>query len=106
MALTDWTRKGIAHMPIEARMIRLVVKSLKAAGTPVVKVWDSEEWEDTPTRDDVLNAAFNLDECFLYTESGSWVRIVMGNDIDCVVDYTLDLEEALAPVDAYWEKHS
>ena len=95
---------GIAARPVEARLIRKIRKALEAAGTPVVKVWDSEEWVEVTTLRDLYEQAFNLDELYLYTESGSWVRLIMGEGYDLICDHTIDLDDALAPVFKYIEK--
>lgn len=93
--------EAIKASPAEATTIRKVVCALKAAGTPIVKVYDGEEFVNVKTEQDILNEAFNLDWCRLYTEDNSWVFIVMGNEWDALSDYTLDLEDALAPVNEY-----
>lgn len=95
--------RQIESMPAEATVIRKVVKALKDAGTPVVKVWDGEETVSVRTTQDVLNEVFNLDQSWLMTANGSWVLIILGNEWDALSDYTTDLEDALAPVNAYIE---
>ncbi len=96
--MNDWTRKAVEHLPIEARIVRKIVSTLKAAGTPVTKVWDGEEYVPVRTRDAVLDAVFAVDIARLYTADGSWVLIVLGNEWDALADYTLSLEGALVPV--------
>lgn len=91
----------IAARPIEARIVRKVYRALRDAGTPIVAAYDGEEQVPVSTLQDVLNEAFNLDEVYLYTEAGSWVRLTMGEEWDLVCDYTTDLEDALSPVFAY-----
>ena len=96
---------GIAAHPVEARLIRKVRKALKDAGDPIVKVWDREEMTKVSTLRELFEQAFNLDELFLYTQSGSWVRLTMGEGYDVICDYTTDLEVALKPVFDYIEQH-
>ncbi len=96
---------GIAAHPVEARLIRKVRKALEKAGDPIVKVDDREEVTDVVTLRDVYEQAFNLDELFLITKSGSWVRLTMGEGYDVICDYTTDLEVALKPVFDYIEQH-
>lgn len=99
--LNDWAKRAVARRPIEARIVRKVVKALKDAGDPVVQVYDTEEYVDVKTKDEVLNEVFNLDEAYLITKSGGWVRLIMGQDWDTVCDYTMSLDEALEPVMQY-----
>ena len=98
MALTDWTQKQLADHPAEAAVVKAIIDTLHRAGNPVTQVDYFEDRIDTPTRDDVLNIVFDLDESFLITDDGSWVRITLGNEWDCLTDYTVNLEEILQPV--------
>jgi len=98
--------EGIASRPIEARIVRKVVRALKAAGNPVVKVDDGEEHIAVTTERDVLDQAFNLDELHLYTANGGWVFLVMGNEWDVICDYSISLEDALQPVNDYIDKNN
>lgn len=99
--LNDWAKRAVAQRPIEARIVRKVIKALKDAGNPVVQVYDTEEYVDVKTKDEILNEVFNLDEAYLITESGGWVRLTMGQDWDTVCDYTMSLDEVLEPVMQY-----
>lgn len=85
----------IAHRPIEAKIVRKLVKALKDAGDPVVEVFDSEEYNKVTTKREILVQVFNLDESYLITKSGGWVRLIMGQDYDMIADYTVSLEDAL-----------
>jgi hypothetical protein len=87
-----------------ADVVHRVWVAMKAAGDPIVAVFDSEETTKCETEQDLDRLVFNLDECFLIAESGGWVRIVMENGYDCLVDYTLGLEDALTPVNEYIDK--
>lgn len=97
---------GMIHNAAEARIVNKIVKTLKAAGNPVVSVWDGAESTNVKTLRDVQEQVFNLDQCHLYTKSGGWVFIVLGNDWDALTDYTLSLEDALKPVNDYIDKHN
>ena len=99
--LQEYIARQIERRPIEARIIRKIVRALKAAGTPVVETWDGDETVKVRTEREVLEVAFNLDEVRLYTEDGGWVFLVMGQDWDTLTDYTMDLDEALVPVNDY-----
>lgn len=95
-----------AANPVEARIVHKVWKALKAADNRVVSVFDGEETTHVDTMAEMDAVVFNLDECYLYARTGGWVRIVLGNEWDCLVDYTLNLEDALAPVNEYIDKHN
>jgi len=97
MDLKAFIAEAIKNNPVEAQIVRKVIKALTDAGTPVVQVFDGEETEKVKTTQDILDIVFNLDEAWLETESG-WVRLTMGNEWDTICDYTLNLEEALKPV--------
>lgn len=95
--------RGIANNPIEADILTRTVEALAAAGTPVTSVYDTDE--DVPVTDlrSIQEQVFNLDEAYLRTANGSWVRFIMGNEEDVICDYTVDLEAALQPVNDYIE---
>lgn len=104
MNLQDFIAKQIAARPLEATLVRKIVRALKAAGDPIVKIYDGEEFVKVKTEQDVLNEAFNLDGLRLHTASGSWVYLVMGQGVEALADYTIDLEEALEPVSVWIDK--
>jgi hypothetical protein len=97
-ALTDWAKRSMAGRPTEATITRKVIKALKDAGQPVTIVFDGGERTPVDGKNAILNEVFNLDESYLITEDGSWVRLVMGNGYDIVCDYTTNLEDILQPV--------
>lgn len=97
----QFIKDAIANSPAEATIVRKVWKALKDAGNPVVSVWDGVESTPVATRQELLEQVFNLDQAWLYTKSGAFVFIVMGNEWDALADYNVSLEEALAPVNAY-----
>lgn len=96
--LTDWAKRSMEGRPTEATITRKVIKALKDAGKPVTIVFDGGEKVPVDGKNAILNEVFNLDESYLITEDGSWVRLVMGNDFDIVCDYTTNLEQILQPV--------
>lgn len=102
--LQEFIAEQIKARPIEAKIVRKVVRALKAAGTPVVKTWDGVETTKVSTEKDIMTEAFNLDEVWLYTADGSWVRLTMGNEWDLITDYTLSLEEVIEPVSEWIDK--
>ena len=105
MELQDYIAQQIKARPVEATITRKVIRALKAAGKPVTHVFDGGEMVEVRTEQDILTEVFNLDDSYLYTADGSWVRLTGGNEYDMVCDYTTDLEEALKPVDEWIEKN-
>lgn len=93
------------YRPIETRIVRKVIRALKAAGTPVTAVFDGEEKTPVRTEQEAMVEVFGLDMAWLMTEWGSWVVIVIGNRWEAISDYTLDLEAALAEVEAWIAKN-
>jgi len=103
--LTTYLTEQIAARPVEALMVRKVVRALKAAGTPVVRIWDGEEHVRVTSEKDVMDTVFNLDEAVLKTADGAGVFLVMGEGYEMICDYSVSLEDALAPVNAYVDAH-
>lgn len=100
-ATLRFVRREQANRPVEVSIVTRVVNALRDAGNPVTSIWDGEESTDVNTVQEVLDIVFNLDEAILDTASGSWVRLVMGEEWDIICDYTVDLESALADVNEY-----
>lgn len=96
--MSEWSKRQIKERPIEAKITRKVVRALKAAGKPVVMVFDGEEEVPVGTETEVMDIVFNLDWARLYTEDGSWVFLVAGNEWDMLSDYTTNLEPIIDPV--------
>lgn len=92
--------------PIEVKIIERIYNALKAAGTPVKKTWDTVDIERVNSLEEVYTIAFNLDEVYLLTGKGSWVRLTMGEEWDLICDYTTDLEEALTKVNEWVSRHN
>jgi hypothetical protein len=93
------------RISVEKKIVRKAIRALKSAGTPVVNVFDGEELVPVSTEAEILDAVFSVDESRMITADGDWVYVVLGNDYDCLSDYTLDLEEALNPVYDWIDKH-
>lgn len=80
---------------LERKIVRKVVRTLKAAGFVPVKVWDSQEYVDAVTETEVLDAVFAVDDSTIHfapaTDLEDWghrgVYIVLGNGIDCLSDW-------------------
>ncbi|AUX82709.1 hypothetical protein PBI_KNOX_60 [Microbacterium phage Knox] len=96
---------AIAASPVEAKLTRKVYRALRAAGQPVVAVWDSEERVPVKNEREMLEQVFNLDVAWLITENGDWVMLVRGNEWDLISDYTVAVEPDLQSVFDYIEKN-
>ena len=103
--LAAFVAEQIAARPIEAKIVRKIVRALKAAGDPIVSIWDGEEQNEVRTEADILALAFNLDELGLYTKSDAWIGLVMGEGYYVISDYSVRLEDALKPVHDWIEKN-
>lgn len=102
--LTDWAKRSMAGRPTEASITRRVIRTMKDAGKPITVVFDGGERVQVDGENAILNEVFNLDESYLITEDGSWIRLVMGNDFDIICDYSVNLEQILQPVHEWIEK--
>lgn len=97
--LTDWATKSMAKRPIEADIVKRVIKALADNGTPVTTIdYGDGEAVAVIEEDDILNEVFNLDEAYLVTDSGAWVRLVMGEGWDALCDYTTSLDKPIEPI--------
>lgn len=103
-ALTDWAKRSMEGRPTEATITRKVIRAMKDAGKPITVVFDGGERVKVDGEHAILNEVFNLDESYLITEDGSWIRLVMGNDFDIICDYTTNLEDILQPVHEWIER--
>lgn len=78
---------------------RKIIRALKLAGDPVVKVYDGEENVKGKERD-LLEAVHSVDDSTLYTQSGAFIRIIGGNEseCDCVADWSMSIDETMKTV--------
>lgn len=97
--------ENMEHNHIEADVVKRIIAAFADAGNPIVGVDDREEVTPVNGEREILEQVFNLDECWLFPEGGGWVRIVLGNEWDCVVDYTTSLDDTLATVNEYIDRH-
>ena len=94
------------RIAVEFDIVSRAIDTLVLAG---YQVREQEDGAFTDTRDTLLDLLFNLDDAFVITrrrdddarESG-WIRFVFGNGgYDVISDYTVNLEDVLAPINAY-----
>lgn len=106
--LDDFIKESKAHHYIELKILNKIIKALNEADDPIVTVYDTDEYTAvTPgNKAEIQRLVFNLDLCYLITRSGGYVFFVLGNEWDCVSDYTLSLEPVLAPINDFIDQHN
>ena len=110
--LSDVDQSVRARVAIERKIVKRTVSDLLAAGYELA-VHDGEDWHERTTDAAKLHAALmetDEDRLFVYKVDGphgkrdwyGWVFFVYGNDgYDVISDYTVNLENDLAAVNAY-----
>lgn len=96
---------GVDRHHVEAEIIKRLYEALEAVDNPIISVFDGDEDNDVSTLWEVYEQVFNLDEAWLYTESGAFVFVVMGEEWDTIADYNISLEEAIKPVNDWVAKN-
>ena len=94
--------------PIERKIVRDLAACLIAAGMPVTVDYNEDEPGVLASTDldAIENAAMDVDDCWLLVNPegegyNSYVRLIFGNGnlgLDCISDYTTDLEGVIQPV--------
>ena len=105
MNLTQFIDEAMASHPIEAGIARRVYNILAEAKDPITEVFDGEEFVKVDSQREFLEVLFNLDEVKAFTASGGWVMLINGEGWDMISDYTVSLEDTLAPVNEYIVKN-
>lgn len=94
-ALDPRTLQSMQHCPVEAKIARKLARELKKAGNDIVSVWyepDGSEKVDVNGENEILNAIFAVDVCWLVTKTGAWMFFIIGNTYDVISDYSTNLE--------------
>lgn len=98
------------RIKLEQRIVKMTVDALLAKGY-TLSVFDGEE-EHTATKERkaIIDALMETDEDYLNVSSSDntvnlgWIRFIYGNDgYDVISDYTTNLDEDLAGVNAFAE---
>jgi hypothetical protein len=99
---------------IERKVVRHLVRTMKAAGWDAFSVDDGGEIVKTRTEAEVMDTVFSVDESTIRFRKGSTVHvavIVLGNDgWDCIADYSFSDDDTdgfdalMQQVSAYAEK--
>lgn len=92
---------------IEKQIVNLILDRVLAEGG-AIDVHDGEETPLKNSRDKtaIFAAMFSTDEDYLYIRQSpgqkpmGWVRLIYGNGIDLISDYTVNLETLLEPINA------
>lgn len=100
--ILKWHDDGVLRRArMELRIVRRVVRDLKAAGYDLfLDLEDDEPAFEVNTKTDKIAMIFQLDDARVFVHKGQtsagWVRFVFGNDgYDVLCDYTTNLEEDL-----------
>lgn len=104
MTTDAYAKRVMVQNPIEAKILKKIYKALRDAHDPITSV-NADDCTPVETWPEVYRQVFNLDEAFLETASGGWVRFINGERWECLNNYTLNLEEALSKVNAYIQKY-
>lgn len=92
---------------IERKIARKIYRAFKAAGNPIVNIWDHEQDNPIASEGEFMAVVFNLDECFMHPKNGGHIFFVNGNEWDAINNYTLgEVDETLVPVNEWVEKNS
>lgn len=94
----EYTAESMAACPEEAKVIRKVIRALKAADNPVVQAWDGAAYLNVTTEAEIFEAVFSVDNSAIITKNGGGVDFVLGNGWDVISDYSTSLESVLEPV--------
>lgn len=106
--LSSYRAIGLRNrIDIERKICRRAIRELRKAGY-TLRIHSGDDWETTTAAPEnkLMRAMFNLDEAWLIAfkdgRQCGWVRLVFGNDgWDVISDYSMNLEEALKPVNDY-----
>jgi hypothetical protein len=90
----------------EYKILSRLYTAFNKAGNPIRFVDDGDEMNPVANREEFWYQVLNLDEFYLHTATGQWVRIVMGNEWDAIVDYVISLEETMTPINEFAEDNS
>lgn len=94
------------NMVIERMILKRLVEHLLGLGHKLtVNDGEEETVKRSSDRTEVLKALRTTDEDYLIVHrdglKDGWVRLIYGNGIDLISDYTTNLEEELEPVNEF-----
>lgn len=106
-ALAAFIDGALKRNPAEHEIVLELIKRMAAAGKPIVKFYDGGERGKFKSDDpfEILDIVFNLDEVYLYTETGAMIFLVFGNDPDeLICDYSTSLDDIIDPLMTWMER--
>lgn len=99
---------------VERAIVTCLVQDLSKAGYDAIKVWDGEEYIDTGTVEDVIDAVFAVGNSTIHFQRAKGARgkkwgktgvyIVCGNGEDCISDWHCEDGDFDAAVSAVCKK--
>lgn len=101
-----------ARIAIERRVVRKLIRTAKAHGYGLVRIWDGECNERPTTEAEALEVVFSVDECTMRFKRDDQPKshcavIVLGNDgWDCIADNSEGecWDDVIAEMTAYCDK--
>jgi hypothetical protein len=100
------------RMALERKIVRHLIRTAKAHGYAVTKVWDGEEYVKCQTENIAMDAVFSVDESTIYFKhpdqpKGHCAVIVLGNSgYDSIADNSTGegWDAVMKECDAYSDK--
>lgn len=82
------------RIAIERRIVRHLIRTAKAHGYALTRVWDGGEMVPATGERAALDAVFSVDESIVYFKhpdepKGHCAVIILGNGVDCVPDSSI-----------------
>lgn len=99
-------RRDAERYTPEYRILSKIWKAFKDAENPIKFVDDGDEMNPVANKEEFWYQVLNLDEFYLVTATGQWVRIVMGNEWDALSDYVLSVDHTLQPINDWIDKQT
>jgi hypothetical protein len=91
----------------ELSLVRRVIRALRKAGYEVSVDTRGEDINDVIQGNEraLIDAVFSVDESYIIAHKDSgpcrWVRIALGNGLECIVDYTEGLTPIMEPIEEH-----
>lgn len=100
-----------ARIALEKKIVRKLIRELKAAGYLPTQVWDSEQYVEVSGERDTIEAVFAVDDSTIHFDGGKGknghehgVYLVCGNGCDIISDYHIGDEAFDKVVSAVMEE--
>jgi hypothetical protein len=89
-------RKMPVHVRMEQRIVAALIAHMEVNGWAPVDLYDGEEHSPVTDAKSAMELIFNLDDSYLTFSNGSrkhWVRLIGGNGVDILSDYSFAHED-------------